>query len=238
MRALLSNLPTSEARRLANSHSKAGDVVPLMLSLANNNFDIADVLLEYGANVNEEAGNQSGGPRQTRTPLGAVITFNNRETIGAVDWLLRHGASLVTNREVGFPAFVPAIRASMIYEYSKSNILIPARLDNLQLPVLERLVNHFSRLDQINHQAKGYFGMTALRFAVLRLSTEAVNLVLNAGADPDIKAQFDKPLSARELANSLREGDVPAEAKERGPDEIQNCLSRFTLIQSMINSRK
>ncbi|KAH7151337.1 hypothetical protein DER46DRAFT_650445 [Fusarium sp. MPI-SDFR-AT-0072] len=238
MRALLSNLPTAEARRLANSHSKAGDVVPLTLALANNNFDVADVLLEYGANVNEEAGHQSGGPRQTRTPLGAVITFNNRGTIGAVDWLLRHGASLVTNREVGFPAFVPAIRAGMIYEYSMSNILIPARLDTLQLPVLERLVNHFSRLDQINHQAEGYFGMTALHFAVLRLSTEAVDLLLKAGADPDIKAQFDEPQSARELADSLGEDNIPAEAKARGPDEIQNYLTRFTRIQSIINSRR
>ncbi|KAF4953490.1 hypothetical protein FGADI_5823 [Fusarium gaditjirri] len=237
MRALLSNLPTAEARRLANSHSKAGDVVPLTLALANNNFDVADVLLEYGANVNEEAGHQYGGPRQTRTPLGAVITFNNRGTIGAVDWLLRHGASLITNREVGFPAFVPAIRAGMIYEYSRSSILIPVRLDNLQMPVLERLVNHFSRLDEINHQVEGHFGMTALHFAVLRLSTEAVDLLLKAGADPDMKAQFDEPLSARELADSLGEDNIPAEAKARGPEEIQKYLTRFTRIQEIFHSR-
>lgn len=87
---------------------------------------------------------------------------------------------------------------------------------------MERLLNHFSKPEEINHRITALGGATALHVAVLKLCPEAVILLLNAGADPDLTMDFPEgSLKVRELANGLNEGAIPPEAKERGQKEVE-----------------
>ncbi|KAF5638977.1 serine threonine kinase [Fusarium tjaetaba] len=233
MNALLSNLSSSDARTLVNSHGKLLDEVPLSIALQNQHFNVADVLLRYGANIEEEASNIGHKPGQSTTPLGTVITFNNSGTMGAVEWLLRHGASNIVNKEYGITALMTAVRAGTMYDISRTGALVPTRLYDLELPVLERLLQHFCTPRDIDHKADGVGGTTALHWGVLRLCPEAVSLLLRSGADKSLTAEFARPATAKELAEALDEEAIPSEAKERGPDEIERYLERFNLLQQI-----
>ncbi|KAF4449677.1 serine/threonine protein kinase [Fusarium austroafricanum] len=233
MRMLLSSLPPTEARELVNSHGRVWDEIPITMALANHYFDVADALVQYGADIEEEASNLPRKPGQSITPLGAVITFNNNGTIGAVDWLLRHGASNIVNQEYGITALMTAVRAGTMYDISKTEPLVPTRLYDLRLPVLERLLRDFSGAEQLNHKAEGLSGMTALHWGVMRLCPEAVRLLLNAGADPSLTAEFTRSVTAQEIAEALDVEDVPSEAKQKGTDEVVRYLERFDLLRRM-----
>ncbi|EXM08505.1 hypothetical protein FOIG_01589 [Fusarium odoratissimum NRRL 54006] len=232
MRALLSRLSSVEARSLVNSHGKIWDEIPLTMALQNHHFHVADVLLQYGANIEEEASNVGHKPGQSTTPLGAVITFNNGATMGAMEWLLRHGASNIVNREYGITALMTAVRAGTMYDISKTNPLVPTKVyEYSRLAVLERLLRHFCTPEDIDHKAKGVADMTALHWGVLRLWPEAVSLLLRSGADESLTAEFMRPVTAKELAEALDKEDIPSEAKERGPDETAKYLAKFKLLR-------
>jgi len=111
--------------------------------------------------------------------------------------------------------------------------MIPLRLYTPDLNVLRQLVAHFSGPEVINHQVEGLSGSTALHWAVLRLYPEAVKVLLQAGADSELVMSFaTNSATAREIAYSLNEDHVPAEAKERGPHEVQGYLRRMEELRS------
>lgn len=237
MRALLSGLPAPDARKLANSHGKVWDETPLLSALGNNYFDVADVLLEYGANIEEEASNVSGKAGHTYTPLGAIVNFNNSGTAAAVSWLLRHGASHIVNRRYGLTAITAAVRVGASWDTSTSDLSLPTRLYDLRLPVLTRLIDHFSNPEQINYRPGNRWGFTALHLAVLRLSPETVQELLRAGADLQATIEFrGSQRTVQELAGMLGVDDIPDIAKQRGPREVARYLELIRLVRNILDA--
>jgi ankyrin repeat protein len=71
-----------------------GDFAPLHHAIVHHCFDLADILLDYGADINVQAGNLH--LRLNLAPLHTAVFCDNNNTDGSterIDYLLRRGAS-------------------------------------------------------------------------------------------------------------------------------------------------
>jgi ankyrin repeat protein len=236
MDAILSPLPANEARELVNSHGIA-DELPLTMAVCRHFFAVADVLLKYGADIEEEGNTPPDGQGISRSCLGVALNFNNHGTAQAVSWMLRHNPSFIVNKRHDVTALSMAIRASGAFEVSHKSPLIPVRLYREDTQVLEKILGHFSDPALINHQwkeEKALYGMTALHWAILRMQPESVELLLAKGADPELTMRLpdgSRTVTARQLALGFDQDTIPDEVKERGEVEIQRYLKRFEDVQ-------
>jgi ankyrin repeat protein len=236
MESILEPLDPEDAKALVNSHGPA-DEIPFTMAVGRHFFDVAEVLLKYGADIEEEGNKPANNQGFGRSPLGVLISLNNHGTSTAVAWLLQFNPSFLVNKQFELSALDMAIRAGGPYEMSadEPTILFPMRLYKFNGTVLRLLLEKFGSPEQLNHQCEGFWGMTALHWAVFRLCPEAVRILLDAGADTNIKIVIPgsklPPLTAQELAMDLDESLVPETVKKRGDKEIKRYLRRIEDVQ-------
>ncbi|KAF4449032.1 serine/threonine protein kinase [Fusarium austroafricanum] len=223
LESVLKELSAAQAKELVNSHGYFDDV--------------AEVLLKYGANIEEEghcADRTKGVPMTT---LGALITFNNHSSAAAVAWILNHNPSFIINTAAGLTAFAMAIRSGEMFEIAPLPRLIPIRLYDKDNTVLSLLVNRFGKGDSsiLGYLPEHCPGMTALQLAVCRLNPGAVQMLLTARANRKlgIKGPGIEPVSAIDCARDLKSHNIPPEARARGTEEVERYLGRFGKVRQV-----
>ncbi|KAI9924857.1 hypothetical protein MW887_006714 [Aspergillus wentii] len=208
---------TADPHKLVNEHGFF-DELPFTMALVRHAFEVAETLLNYGARPDEEAHQPTAGINGL-TPLGALIGFNNHGTTRAIDWLLAHGGGFIVNQQLGLTAHHMAVRAGGFYETEgRASQMLPIELYKFDPANLNIILHYFNQPEQINYRDH-YVGFTALHYGVLRLNPEAIGLLLNAGADPDIEGENGIP-TARQIAMSLSRESIPERSEgvhaERG----------------------
>jgi uncharacterized protein len=113
--------------------------------------------------------------------------------------LLEVGANPNPDNHSGFPPLIAAL--SCIRSHPGS----PARLDAIEIM---RLLLHFGA----DCNQRGINDYTPLHMAVAERSTEAIQVLLEAGADPHLRTRIDDYTTPREMAESA------------GLDELSNLL--------------
>jgi ankyrin repeat protein len=209
------------------------------MAVCRHFFAVADVLLKYGADIEEEGNEPPECPGLGRSCLGVVLNFNNRGTARAISWILTHNPSFIVNRRHDLSALSMAIRSSGTFEISKGSPLLPVRLYREDTQVLEKILAHFSQPAFINHQwkdEKALYGATALHWAILRMQPKSIELLLAAGADSELEMRLldgSRTVTAKALALGFDEDTIPDEVKERGEGEIQRHLKRFEEVKRL-----
>lgn len=238
--AILSRLPADEARELVNQPG-AFDELPLTMAACRHFFAVGDVLLKYGADIDAEGNKPPDGQGIARSCLGVALNFNNHGTVKAASWLLDHGAGFLVNKKHDVTALDMAIRSGGAFEVSERSPLLPVRLYRENTEVLELVLRHFKDREMVNHrwtEEKGLYGMTALHWAIIRMQPEAVRLLLEAGADPELEMRLpngSRTVSARELAMGMDEDTIPDEVKEKGEREVKRFLRRFEEMKQLFS---
>ncbi|RGP81065.1 serine threonine kinase [Fusarium longipes] len=236
LESVLKELPPAQAKDLVNSHGHF-DELPLTMAIMRGFYRVAEVLLKYGANIEEEGYYSTEANGLSMTPLGAIIMLNNQSSTAAVSWLLNRKASFITNKSLGVTAFAMAIRSGSMFEMDPPSSILPIRLYRRDNTVLELLVNHFVEDDPaiLDYLPENGAGITALCLAVWRLNPGAVNILLKAGSNPKLgfQAPNTEPISSIDFARSLNVNDIPPQAQARGPEEVQKYLSRFEEIRQV-----
>ncbi|RKK85206.1 hypothetical protein BFJ71_g14260 [Fusarium oxysporum] len=236
LESVLKELPSARAKDLINSH-RHFDELPLTMAVLRGSYSIAEVLLKYGANIEEEGHCLDKTKGVPMTPLGALITFNNHSSAAAVEWLLNHNPSFIINKAAGLTAFAMAIRSGGIFKITPLPRLIPIRLYNKDNTVLSLLVNHFGKgnssvLDYLPDHCPG---MTALQLAVCGLNPGAVQTLLAAGVNRQlgVRGPGVEPVSAIDCARDLKSHNIPPEAWARGVEEVERYLARFRKVRQV-----
>ncbi|SCO82809.1 uncharacterized protein FRV6_07022 [Fusarium oxysporum] len=236
LESVLKELPSAQAKELVNSHGHF-DELPLTMAVLRGSYSVAEVLLKYGANIEEEGHCLDRTKGIPMTPLGALITFNNHSSAAAVEWILNHNPSFIINKAAGLTAFAMAIRSGGMFEIAPLPRLIPIRLYDKDNTVLSLLVNHFGKgnssvLDYLPDHCPG---MTALQLAVCRLNPGAVQTLLAAGANRQlgVRGPGIEPVSAIDCARDLKSHNIPPEAWARGVEEVERYLARFRKVRQV-----
>ncbi|TVY78773.1 hypothetical protein Focb16_v008346 [Fusarium oxysporum f. sp. cubense] len=207
------------------------------MAVLRGSYSVAEVLLKYGANIEEEGHCLDRTKGIPMTPLGALITFNNHSSAAAVEWILNHNPSFIINKAAGLTAFAMAIRSGGMFEIAPLPRLIPIRLYDKDNTVLSLLVNHFGKgnssvLDYLSDHCPG---MIALQLAVCRLNPGAVQTLLAAGANRQlgVRGPGIEPVSAIDCARDLKSHNIPPEAWARGVEEVERYLARFRKVRQV-----
>lgn len=234
LESILAPLPIEEARALVRSYGVANEI-PLCMSILRQFYHLSEVLVKYGADVEQEGNMPQNRPDFGRSPLGVVINFHNHSSHRAVSWLLEHDASLIVNKHFGLSAYDVAVMAGGLHEMSSDDpqSVLPLRVYQQDTRVLKILLEKHRNSDLINRISDSW-GWTTLHWAIFRLNPRAVELLLKAGADPDIQADPPKKrqATARELIEALDETDIPAAVTARGQQEVSRYWQRIQEVKA------
>ncbi|PGH27119.1 serine/threonine protein kinase [Polytolypa hystricis UAMH7299] len=179
-----------------------GSPSSLVLAIKNRYFDLADLLLEKGANIN--AVYQTGAGEEWGTVLGDLLRAHTEASLESISYVLRKH-----EMNVPVPAPIsshsggsnPAGYLNVDFTVNKTNklsalhtlALCPPEAITDRPQTSARIINctlrAFRSIEQINH-AHPTFG-SALCIACVAGNDEAVTAFLEHGADMTVKARFD-----------------------------------------------
>ncbi|KAM7183179.1 hypothetical protein V8F20_012715 [Naviculisporaceae sp. PSN 640] len=189
---ILDALPPSTAHGLVNAHNSPHDDLPLMAAVTRHFYALALSLLRHGASVDEMA--HSTGPgmgiKMSMTTLGALIAFNNHSSHAAARWLLTNAHSPSPSPVVtsfGHSVFDLAVSAGSVYETGGGG-LFPVRLYHFNPRMLKMLLSHYpaEQVHELINRRDESQTFTPLHQAIFKLRPEAVDALLDHGAETDI----------------------------------------------------
>lgn len=170
---------------------------PLILSIIHNKYDLAKLLIKHGAHL------EIGDSLNTKSPLFVAVEHKN---IPMVNYLLKHGASPNSSHTE------PPIHKSLMHQAALGPVEIASLLvsygadinavDHHGKTPLHHAVAHSNNavveflLKQknidMNHQASGHALVTPLHKAAYQGHSDIVKLLIDQGANPNIRNIFGR----------------------------------------------
>lgn len=193
------------ARNADPNITDSHEITPLTEAIYSSRFDIANVLIEAGANINGIRGDpalfsDTKGAAGEGAPLVAAVYANN---VNAIRFLESHGAALDIRTNSGL---TPLIYAVILNTKSNNHIAI-----------INELISSGADPD-----FEAASGETALFWAVRARDVDTVRLLIEHGADPYHKAHYHGralPGSAIDIARAWRGEDAERLLDALGVDQ-------------------
>ncbi len=214
----------------AGADVDAGNWRPLCWSVSKNNTVIADYLIDHGANVNAYPADDGWGPLQH--------TVHVSNSVEMARLLIAKGADINSG---SYPALNSAINqerrdlcqfliqrgadANAKDKWGHTSLYYAIRKDNLDL--MNILIANGAKVD-IKHLGEAT-GETALHYAATTGKTEAVKLLLKAGAN--INAKDDRGRNVLHRAVQSADGEIVALLVGKGAEiDAKDDESGFTAL--------
>lgn len=182
----------------------------LVLAIKNRYFDLADLLLVHGADVNAVYQLQETGP--WGTILRELLQHHSYASLESINYLFRRSVdsnfismgTQMSNPQISNVDYTPAFIVEQTYNLSALQILarcsseVITSKSQISASIMTRIIEAFDSPNQINH-THPILG-TALCVAAMTGNNEMVAALLEAQADTSIPAQIPDTWTASQIA--------------------------------------
>ncbi|RGP65952.1 hypothetical protein FSPOR_6974 [Fusarium sporotrichioides] len=185
---------------------------PLLISVQNDSFQLADCFLSHGADINFTT--LSSGHLSLTNPttiLGHVIASNARNSIARLRYLLGSADRLnfIVEPTRKWTALHRAAAAHIDAEFRRTDATEAAELDwadvdwSANREIMNELLRQFNDSEQLD-AVEDSMGLTAMHLAVLAGNEAAVRLLLEYGARSDMQSVNGQGATAAQMALGIQ----------------------------------